>query len=62
MEGFVTAVVDEWPHLFRRRKPLFVAATCFIFFLIGTSCVAQVTASTLLTLPKEINHSGPILI
>ncbi|ESO03658.1 hypothetical protein HELRODRAFT_99945 [Helobdella robusta] len=41
VEGFVTAVVDEWPHLFRKRKEVFVLVTCVLSYLVGLSMVTQ---------------------
>ncbi|XP_037086915.1 sodium- and chloride-dependent GABA transporter 1-like [Pollicipes pollicipes] len=43
MEGFITAVVDEVPHILRRpkRKEVFIAIYCFLSFLIGISMVTE---------------------
>ena len=45
IEGVVTAIVDLFPHYFRRgyRKELFTAFVCIIWFVIGLSMVTEVT-------------------
>ncbi|KAK2721160.1 sodium- and chloride-dependent GABA transporter 1-like [Artemia franciscana] len=41
MEGFFTAIIDEWPAYLRPRKEAFIAVVCFISFLIGLPLVSQ---------------------
>jgi len=40
LEGFVTAITDEWPSL-KKRRSLFLAASCLLSFIIGLLFVTE---------------------
>lgn len=42
MEGFFTALIDEFPEMLGKRREIFIGIVCFLSYLVGLSCVTEV--------------------
>ena len=43
IEGFITAVADEWPKHLRKNKEIFILGVCILSYIVGLSCVTEVS-------------------
>lgn len=41
IEGFITAIIDQWPKYLRKNKEVFIAGVCILSYFVGLTCVTQ---------------------
>ncbi|XP_060593907.1 sodium- and chloride-dependent GABA transporter 1-like [Ruditapes philippinarum] len=41
MEGFFTALIDEFPSVLGKHREIFIGIICFLSYLVGLSCVTE---------------------